>query len=353
MTVFRFSSVYLDSYSLVLPEQEVTSAEIEDSLAPLYERLEIPHGTLEKLSGVRARRLWDRKYPPSKGATSAVMAALEKSSVTVDQLQALVSCSVTRDYFEPSTACLVARNIGLPETALATDVCNACIGFSNGILHVANLIESGVIKAGVVVSGESIGSILEATRSKLLNSPDMTRQQLLKLLPSFTLGCGAAACVLVHKDIAKTSHRLVGASVRCGSQFSDLCVGDKDYCILQEQGLDPIMHTESSKIIPAAAELGSRAWADLAPAIGWNSEMVNHIFCHGVGKQVNKAFYDTMGLQVEKEFYVYQNLGNLVSASMPAAFFTGVEEKPVKSGETVLCTAFGSGLNAIFSAWQW
>ena len=97
-----------------------------------------------------------------------------------------------------ATALLVHGNLELPETSYAMDICNACIGFSNGLLTLAGLIESGVVKAGVVVSGETVTRIMDSSMKMLLNDPTVTREKLLKNLPTFTLGSGGVAWVLSH-----------------------------------------------------------------------------------------------------------------------------------------------------------
>jgi 3-oxoacyl-[acyl-carrier-protein] synthase-3 len=102
-----------------------------------------------------------------------------------------------------------------------------------------------------------------------------------------------------------------------------------------------------------AAKLGGRMWQDFEDAIGWQREELDHIFCHQVGKQVNNGFYKEMTLDITKEFNVYERYGNLVSSALPAAVFTGIEEKPISSGEKILMTGFGSGLNSIFLGIEW
>lgn len=354
MLSFRFKSVCIEAFGLNFPEAEVSSSEIEDRLAPLYQRLQIPFGTLEKLSGVKTRYLWDKKVAPSQVATVAAQRALDEIGFDRDQIGAVFSCSVTRDYFEPATACLIHRNLGIKETSLAMDISDACIGFSDGLLMMANLIETGVVKSGVVVSGENISIVIEASIKHIMNDPSsISRDQLLKILPTFTLGCGAVAYVLCHESIATKKHRLVGAACRSATQFSDLCEGNGDYYILQETDLNPIMSTESSKLIPTAAKLGGRTWPDASAALGWSREEIDHIFCHQVGKQVNEAFYRDMGLDMEKEYTIYKKYGNMVSAALPSALVLGAEEKQIKSGEKVLLTAFGSGLNCRFLGIVW
>jgi len=353
MSVFRFQNVCIESFTLHLPELEVSSAELEDKLAPVYERLRVPFGTLEKVSGVKTRRLWEPAYPPSAGATVAAEQAIDQIGFDKDKLGALFSCSVTRDFFEPGVSSLVHGNLGLPEKVFALDITNACIGFSNGIQLLGNLIETGVVQAGIIVSGENIGRIVESSIRVLVEDEDLTREQLLRNLPTLTLGCGAAAMVLCHKDIATNPHKIIGCVSRTASQHNHLCKGNGDFPILQRLELNPVMHTESQGLIGEAAKLGRRMWEDYSESIGWSREEIDHIFCHQVGRQVNQAFYNEMTLDMNKEFTVYQRFGNLVSASLPAALYTGIKEKGIESGEKILLTAFGSGLNSIFLGLEW
>jgi 3-oxoacyl-[acyl-carrier-protein] synthase III len=140
---------------------------------------------------------------------------------------------------------------------------------------------------------------------------------------------------------------------RSATEFNDLCAGNGDYCFHQEGEINPIMYTESSKLISSAAKVGARVWKDMSELTGWSKRDVNHIFCHQVGKQVNAAFYDEMGLEIEKEFTIYRTHGNMVSVALPAALTIGAQEKGMQSGDKVVLTAFGSGLNAIFTAIEW
>ena len=134
MSLFRFGHVVIESYATNIPDISLSSSEIEDRLAPLYDRLKIPLGTLERLSGIASRYIWGKEVLPSQPATAAAKLALEQSGLAIDSIGALLNCSVTRDYFEPATATIVHGNLGLKETTFALDITNACIGFSNGIL---------------------------------------------------------------------------------------------------------------------------------------------------------------------------------------------------------------------------
>jgi 3-oxoacyl-[acyl-carrier-protein] synthase-3 len=210
MISFRFEHVRLESFGLNFPESLLTSAEIEERIAPVYERLRIPTGTLERVSGVATRGMWSTDVTPSSMATVAARQALERSGFRPDQIGALFNCSVSRDFFEPATACLVHHNLGIPEESLVLDITNACIGFSDGMIMLSHLIEAGTVKAGIICSGENISKVVHTTCSQLLGDTKITREKILQMLPTLTLGCGAVAAVLCHDSIAKSSHKFVG-----------------------------------------------------------------------------------------------------------------------------------------------
>lgn len=353
MISFKFKNVCIESFAVEFPTTEVTSAEIEDKLSGLYSRLGIPFGTLEKLSGIKTRYLWTGDVAPSDVGTTVATRALEGIGFPREHIGALFNCSVTRDYFEPATACLIHRNLGMSEDALVMDITNACIGFSDGLLMLGNLIESGVVKAGVLVSPENTSRIIDSSLKHLEMTENISREDLIRLLPTFTLGCGAVAYVLCHESIATKKHRILGGVSKSATEHCDLCNGNGDYYMKQTEEIVPIMYTESSKLISSASKVGARAWKDASELLGWSSADVDHIFCHQVGKQVNDAFYREMGLDVQKEYTIYRKYGNLVSAAMPTALALGSEEKGLQKGDKVLLTAFGSGLNALFIGVEW
>src|SRR3989441_13245068 len=67
----RYSTVCIESIGYELPKHVVTSAEIEARLAPLYDRLQLPYGRLEMMSGIRERRFWGGGGDPRAAAAQA------------------------------------------------------------------------------------------------------------------------------------------------------------------------------------------------------------------------------------------------------------------------------------------
>ena len=353
MISFRFEHVCVESFGLHFPQTLLTSAEIEERIAPAYQRLRIPTGTLERVSGVSTRGMWPTDVTPSSVATVAAREALDRSGFRPDQIGALINCSVSRDFFEPATACLVHHNLGIPEESLVLDITNACIGFSDGMIMLAHLIEAGTVQAGIICSGENISKVVHTTCEQLLGDHGITREKLLQMLPTLTLGCGAVAAVLCHDSIASSGHRFVGGVARSASQHHQLCIGNGDFSVGQGEEIAPIMTSDAAQLMIAAAKLGGRAFPDVTRSLGWSKDHVDHVFCHQVGRQVNEAFYREMGLDFDKDFAIYKRYGNMVSVALPAALAIGVDEKDIQPREKVLLTAFGSGLNTRFLGFEW
>jgi len=352
MRSIKYNNIFLESFGFDLPPYCVTSAEIEDKLMPLYKKLNVPYGSLERLSGVKTRYCYEPTETPSMIATRAAQTAIENCSFDPSKIGAVFNCSVTRDYFEPATGVIVHNNLGLKEDVMALDITNACVGFSNGIMMVANLIQSGVIEAGLITSGENLFTLTDSTYKKLIDA-DIDRVSFLKYLPTYTLGSGGVAFILCNEKLAKSGHQLVSSVARSASQHKDLCVGNADFCYLNDSPITPLMETDSQKLISSAAKLGARAWQDYSELQGWSPDEISRIFCHQVGKHVNEHFYNTMGLPFEKDYCVYPKFGNLVSAAMPSALIDAANKGELNSGDKLLLTGFGSGLNAIFTGLVW
>src|SRR5437899_497414 len=132
----RYSRVFIDAIGYELAPVVVTTAELENRLRPIYERLRLPMGQLETLTGISERRWWEPNFPVSQGAIRAARKALRNSNVSPNDIDVLIYGAVCREQFEPATACRVADGVGVNPGAFVYDVSNACLGVLNGIVDV-------------------------------------------------------------------------------------------------------------------------------------------------------------------------------------------------------------------------
>ena len=168
----KFKNVVISSFAYHLPEQIMSSAEIEERLAPLYQRLKLPIGRIELMTGIRERRFWPPGTMPSDLSTQAARNLFEKNVIKPDSIDLLIHASVCRDFLEPSTSSIVHHNLGLRTEILFFDLSNACLGMMSSFVVAANMIENGSIKHALIVSGENGGPLLFQTMSALFYSRD-------------------------------------------------------------------------------------------------------------------------------------------------------------------------------------
>ncbi len=224
----RYQNVCLEALAYTLPDESVSSAEIESRLEPLYTRLRLPEGRLELMTGIVERRFWPPNTLPSHLSALTAEKALHNAQIDKSFVGALVHGSVCRDCLEPATACAVHERLKLSPDCLTYDVSNACLGLLNGMVQVANMIELGHVSAGVVVGTESSRVLVEATIDRLNRDDSLTRDDVKRAFASLTIGSGSAAVVLVARKLSRTDNRLLGGTFRANSDFSHLCQSARD-----------------------------------------------------------------------------------------------------------------------------
>src|SRR6478752_2450279 len=238
----NYQHVCLESLGYAIPEEIVTSDDIERRLEPLYQRLRLPEGRLELMSGIRERRLWPRGMRPSEKSIESGRKAIEAAGINAAQIGCLIHGSVCRDQLEPATACRVHHALGLTENCVVYDISNACLGLLNGMLQVANLIELGQIRAGLVVGTEDSRALLESTIDELNRDESLTRETVKPAFASLTIGSASAAVLLVHESISRTGNRLMAASARSHTAHHELCAGG-----LEAEGT--LMRTDAERLL--------------------------------------------------------------------------------------------------------
>ena len=347
----RFGKVYIEGLGYHLPENIVTSAEIENRLAPLYDRLKLPRGRLELMSGIQERRFWEKGVFPSEVATIAGEKAIVKSGINKDKIGCLISASVCRDFLEPSTASVIHNNLKLPVESFVFDVSNACLGVLNGMMIIANMIEQNQILAGLVVAGENGGPLVNNTIDTLLSRNDITRNNIKSSFASLTIGSSAVGVILAHEKVSRQGHRLMGGVSLAETQFNHLCRGGDDSGAGEDWS--PLMETDSETLMQEGCRLAGKTWKRTREELGWSDEEVTRVFCHQVGKGHRKLMYENVGLDQKKDYSTLEFLGNTGSASLPTTLAMGIENNVLKSGDKAALLGIGSGLNCMMMGIEW
>ncbi|EIP97775.1 3-oxoacyl-(acyl-carrier-protein) synthase III [Opitutaceae bacterium TAV1] len=348
----HFSHTCIETLATALPDEILTTDAVEERLRPLYERLRLPFGRLELMTGIRERRVWPAGTRPSDASAAAGRAALARSAVSADQIELFIHAAVSRDMLEPATASFAHRKIGLPATAQIFDVSNACLGFLNALTLAAGMIESGQIRCALVVSGENSRPLVEQTLETLLTAP-LDRNGIKPYFANLTIGSGAVAAVVCHEEMLPPGahpHRLLGGIARAATQHSELCQGDT-------HGADALaMQTDSEALLNAGLTLARETWDVFSATTAvaeWDAANADRFICHQVGRTHRRKLYETLGLDLAKDFSTFETLGNTGSVALPVTLAAAVEAGAVREGSKVALLGIGSGLNSLMLALEW
>ncbi len=343
----KFAHTCIESLAVALPEEVLTSVEIETRLRPLYERLRLPEGRLELMTAIRERRVWPIGTRPSDASAAAGKAVLAKSGLKPEQVELFIHSAVSRDMLEPATASFAHRKIGLPASTQIFDVSNACLGFLNSLTIAAGMIESGQIRCALVVAGENGRPLVDQTLKTLLEQP-LDRNGIKPYFANLTIGSGAVGAVVCHRELVKGhAHRLLGGVARSATVHSELCQGDT-------HGTESLaMQTDSEALLVAGLALAQDTWREFGALTGWNAANVDRFICHQVGSTHRRKLYEALGLDLAKDFSTFETLGNTGSVALPATLAKAIEAGAVKPGTRVGLLGIGSGLNCLMLALEW
>jgi 3-oxoacyl-[acyl-carrier-protein] synthase III len=347
----QYQNVCLESFACSVPEEIVTSEQIESWLAPVYRRLRLPEGRLELMTGIVQRRFWPRGTLPSRTSAQTAEKAIRAAGMDRLQVGALIHGSVCRDYLEPATACRVHRQLGLRPDCLIYDVSNACLGLLDGIVQVANMIELGQIRAGIVVGTESSRALVESTVRMLNEDESLARADVKRAMASLTLGSASAAVLLVDRRISRTGNRLLGGLAWAGTQSCELCHGGRDVTLGGDAR--PVMWTDSEALLQGGIQAAKEAFPRFLDTVGWDADGIDRAFCHQVGRMHRKLMFEALGLSPDLDYSTLEWLGNTGSVALPLTAALGVQHGHVQSGDQLALMGIASGINALILGVDW
>lgn len=345
----KFSKVFLEAIGYELPQHIVTSAWIEEQLAPLYKKLYLHPGQLEALTGVRERRWWNTGHVNAIEAAKAAKRALAETEVPIEDVGAVVYGAVCRDDKEPATACQVAAELRVRPDTVIHDVTNACLGTMTAIIDVANRIELGQIKAGVVVACETAREITQIMIQRMLD--EGTMEFFKQAMATLTGGSGAVGIVLTDGSYGHKGPKLVGGVTLGAPEHYAMCRWGEDKRVPARA--PQMMETNAIGMLRHGGELIRRVGDAFYSSLNWTKDELDKIISHQVAASNRDAIINNLGLTLEKDFSTFQFLGNMGTVSLPVTAAIAEERGFLEAGQKVGFIGIGSGLNSMMLGWEW
>ncbi|MBL1075742.1 3-oxoacyl-ACP synthase [Nocardia sp. 2] len=334
----------IEALGSYLPGKEVSTDELLAQLA-----IESPID-LERVSGVKHRRRcdMDEHGQPEDSFTVALAAArtaLAGSRYDATDLDIVISCSITRIrgeefWVEPSFALALRNELGA-HRAVHFDVSNACAGMLTGVLVLDRMIRAGIVKRGLVVSGEYITPIADTAVREMSEKYDPQ-------FASLTVGDGAAAVLL--DDQGTDSEGIDYIELNTSAAFAQLCLGmpsDRSSGIALYTD-NRAMHNESRYLLWTTRQRDFLAERGSDFTTEGYDHMIHHQFSGPAVELINKIAEREFDAAMPPSSAVLERYGNTASTSHFVVLHDAVKQQRIGSGAKVLMVPAASGVVAGF-----
>ena len=335
MTHTRFESI-----GAYLPETILSTRDLMKDMAftPMFD--------LEQITGIKNRRVYDKREESFEDSFALAMAAakdcLSRSKYRAEDLDIIISASITRfkggfyNHFEPSFGLMLGRALGA-HSAIHFDVSNACAGMMTGVHILDRMIKAGIVRNGMVVSGECITPIAETAVKEITENHDPQ-------FGSLTVGDTGAAVIL--DESTAENDRIHYIELATAADYAKLCIGKPS-----DKTGGSALYTNNSEMHKKERVL---LWPRFQKALlekrgtTFEKEGFDYIVHHQVGANAIRKFSEygspILESKMPESLTVLEDLGNTATTSHFVVLHKHLKEKRVKSGSKILLVPAASGL---------
>tara|TARA_B110000014_G_scaffold251402_1_gene228613 strand:+ start:2322 stop:3299 length:978 start_codon:yes stop_codon:yes gene_type:complete len=321
-------SCHISGFGHAVPERILTNQE-------LSEMIDTSDEWIIERTGIKQRHIANDEDSSATLGAQAATRALEKAGVNALDLDLIITATCTPSGMFPSTASRIQHSIGA--SCGAFDINAACNGFVTALSTASQLIHARSAEKILVIGSEVLSRITDwSDRGTCV-----------------LFGDGAGAVILERNrenEIGQIFPPALGSDGGAAELLfaSGPCTAPSD---LLDQDAKIIMDGRS--VFKYAVTAMAEAVENALKKANLKADDIDICIPHQANKRIIKALMERLGLPIERAFVNVQKYGNTSSASIPIALSEALEEKRLKSGDTVLFVAFGGGLNwgAMIANW--
>jgi 3-oxoacyl-[acyl-carrier-protein] synthase-3 len=292
---------------------------------------------IQERTGIQERRhiIKGEDTTTSMGVKAAKI-AIERSGVAKEDIDFVVFATLSPDFYFPGPGVLVQRDLGL-RTVGALDVRNQCSGFIYALSVADQYIKTGMYKNILVIGSEVHSSGLDMTsRGRGV---------------SVIFGDGAGAAVLsreedltkgilsthLHSEGQHAEELIVKAPGMGGRWITDI-LADNDP---DDESYFPYMNGQF--VFKNAVVRFSEVINEGLQANNLEVSDIDMLIPHQANLRISQFIQKKFNLTDDQVYNNIQKYGNTTAASIPIALTEAWEQGKIKSGDTVVLAAFGSG----------
>lgn len=293
---------------------------------------------IQERTGIKERRhiIRGEDTTTSMGVKAAKI-AIERAGIANDEVDFVIFATLSPDFYFPGPGVLVQKELGL-KTVGALDVRNQCSGFVYAISIADQYIKTGMYK-NVLVIGSEVHSV----------GLDMTNRG---RGVSVIFGDGAGAAVLsreednakgilsthLHSEGQFAEELIVKAPGMGGRWITDI-LADKD----PENDESYLPYMNGQFVFKNAVVRFAEVINEGLLANNLTVSDIDMLIPHQANLRISQFIQQKFKLNDDQVFNNIQKYGNTTAASIPIALTEAWEQGKIKSGDTVVLAAFGSG----------
>ncbi len=305
----------VSGYGHYLPENIVTNAELTKTVDTTDE-------WIQKRTGIKQRHIAGPDELTSDMAYAAAKNALDKSGLTIDQIDGIILATTSPDRTFPATAVRVQALLDMKH-GFAFDIQAVCSGFVYSMRLADNMIKMGQARNIIIIGAEKF--------SNLLDWNDRTTCVL--------FGDGAGAFVLSASDVAERG--ILSTHIHSDGHQHDLLMTDGG----------PALNKTTGVMTMDGREVFKHAVTNLAAVV---EEVLEHnniqagdldwLVPHQANARIIETTAKKLNMPMERVILTVAEHGNTSAASVPLAFSVGASDGRLKKGDLILLEAMGAGL---------
>ncbi|GHI01712.1 3-oxoacyl-ACP reductase [Streptomyces cellostaticus] len=337
----------LRAVSCALPSRQVTNADITELIGKHsagHFTGDLDHalgriGAFLRYSGSATRYWLDVGERPIDLLRTAAHSALDQAGITADQVDVLIYTGIGRGFLEPGGAYHAAHALGL-DRAHCFDIIDACMSWTRAVQVAESLFRTGPFRTALIVNAEFNlrpgGPVV----------PHLFRldriEQLEYTLPAYTLGEAATATVLTAEDSEPWQFRFISRP-----DLAPLCNvtldGYDGYC----EPSDKLARNGVGVFTSFGFEMHRVGRGEVHAVLRQldpPTTEVAALFTHASSRREWQTMADQAGLGAVIH-HVYDRMGNVVSASVPAAIASAVAEGRLRPGQLAVGWVGSAGMS--------
>lgn len=325
-------AVELAGVAAHLPATQRTSAEVEERItAASPASLSCPPGIVERMTGIRSRRVLPDDEQASDLAAHAVRKLLAETGTDPAQVDLLIFGSASQDCIEPATANIVAAKTSLQCPVLDTK--DACNSFLKGVQVAEALVATGQSRCALVAVGE--------TPSRAIRWAVRDLDQLRTSFAGYTFS-DAGAAVLLRPSSAP------GRGIRyrrfaSHSRFWDVGTLPGGGSMHPRDPEHSYFHGDGSHLKEVFASIGAGIVEEALAALGTSFDDYARVLVHQVTGPFLDAFVAATGVPESKLVRLVEDLGNMAAATLPVQLAVALQRGEVAHGDDVLVVGLAGG----------